>query len=293
MTGSLAAIRTLVAATLIAVLVVPATARADDRRVIGAPDPRRTVSVLEYRKGSAALPGVAARIVHALSRRTSLRVLDQDQTRASYGDQLDEVVVKCGGDPVCIAQIGERIGAAEVLLIGVSELGDVILTLQRIDVGSASVASRVADSLAPGVTPSEPELASYTSRLMPPSDFLRFGRIDIVASQAGAAVSVGGLSRGLTPIGQLVLEAPATYDIRIDKPGYLPFSTKVALPPDGEVKVEAELARRRGDAWYQQWYVLAAAGLIVAGAGGTAIYFGTRDSGPSGDRRVPISVTIH
>ena len=57
---------------------------------------------------------------------------------------------------------------------------------------------------------------------------------------------------------------------------------------------EAELSRRgRDDAWYQRWYVLAAASLVVAGAGGTAIYFGTRDTGgPAGDGKLGITVVI-
>jgi hypothetical protein len=246
----------------------------------GDPDPRRKVIVLEYRAGSSALPGVAARVVGSLARQTSLQVLGQDQARAVYGDHLDQVVVKCGGEATCVARIGQKAGAAEIILVGISELGDVILTMQRIDVASRAVSSRVADSLATGATPSDSQISQYTSRLLPPSDFLRFGVIDIVANLTGAAVTVGGESRGITPIEALKLRAPASYEIRVDKSGYVPFTTRVALPPDGEVKVEAVLSRRGGDAaWYQHWYVLAAASVVVVGAGSTAIYYGTRDRG--------------
>ena len=244
----------------------------------GDPDPRRKVIVLEYRAGSSALPGIATRIVATLAKQTSLQVLGQDQARAVYGDHLDQVLTKCAGEATCIARIGQKTGAAEVILVGVSELGDVILTMQRIDVANREVAGRVADSLAAGVVPADTQIAGYTTRLLPPTDFLRFGVIDIVANLTGAAVTVGGEPRGLTPIQALKLHAPASYDIRVDKPGYVPFTTKVALPPDGEIKVEAQLSRRGSEAWYQHWYVLAAAGLVVAGAGGTAIYFGTRDT---------------
>jgi len=156
------------------------------------------------------------------------------------------------------------------------------------------VASRVADSLAAGAIPSDHQVADYANRLLPPSDFLRFGVIELVANLSGAAVTVGGQPRGVTPIAALKLHAPATYDIRVEKSGYVPFSTKVALPPDGEIKVEAELSRRSaGEAWYQRWYVLAAAGMVLAGAGGTAIYFGTRDTGgPAGDGKLGITVVI-
>ncbi|TMQ06134.1 MAG: PEGA domain-containing protein [Deltaproteobacteria bacterium] len=259
----------------------------------GDPDPRRKVIVLEYRAASAALPGVAARVVSALARQTSLGVLGQDQARAMYGDHLDQVLVKCAGDAVCVARIGQKVGAAEVILVGVSELGDVILTMQRIDVAGRTVTGRIADSLAAGAAPSDAQITDYVNRLLPPGDFLRFGVIDIVANLSGAAVTVGGQSRGMTPIEALKLPAPASYDIRVEKPGYVPFTTRVALPPDGEVKVEAELSRRGADAWYQRWYVLAAAGVIVAGAGGTAIYFGTRDTGPAGDGKLHVTGSVH
>ena len=264
-------------------------------RAHGDPDPRRKVIVLEYRAGSSALPGIAGRVVATLSRQTSLGVLGQDQARALYGDRLDQVLVRCAGEAGCVAKIGERVGAAEVILVGISELGDVILTMQRIDVAGREVTGRIADSLAAGAAPSDSQIASYVNRLLPPSDFLRFGVIDIVANLAGAAVTVGGKPRGVTPIEALKLPAPASYDIRVEKPGYAPFTTRVALPPDGEVKVEAELAKRGATAWYQHWYVLAAAGLIVAGAGGTAIYYGTRDTGGAamGDGALHVTGSIH
>ena len=58
------------------------------------PDSHRKVVVLEYRAGSSALQGIAARIVNALSKQTSLTVLGPDQTRAVYGEHLDQVIVK-------------------------------------------------------------------------------------------------------------------------------------------------------------------------------------------------------
>jgi len=260
----------------------------------GDPDAKRTLVVLEYRAGSSALPHISARISELLARQTSLQVLGPDQTRAVYGDHLDQVLVKCAGEPSCVARIGQKIGAAEVILVGVSELGDVILTMQRIDVAHRVVVSRIADSLAAGAAPSDAQLSGYTTRLLPPADFLRFGVIDIVANLAGAAVTVGGEPRGTTPVEALRLHAPETYEIRVDKAGYEAFTTKVALPPDGEIKVFARLSLRGGGAWYQHWYVLAAAGVVATGLGGTAIYFATRDTGgPAGDGQLRLTATTH
>jgi len=258
-------------------------------------DPKRKVVVLEYRNGSSALRGIANTIVTTLGKQTSLQLLGPDQTRTVYGEHLDQVLAKCAGEAECVAKIGQKVGAAEVILVGVSELGDVILTMQRIDVTARSVSARIADSLASGAQPTAPQLDGYLARLLPPSDFLRFGVIDIIATETGANVTIGGKPAGLTPIQPLRLHAPSTYDIRVEKSGFVPYSTQVQLPPDAEIKVDARLSRRVAPAWYQHWYVVAGLGLLVAGAAGTTIYFATRDTGgtvPPGTHD-PITGTIH
>jgi len=243
------------------------------------PDPKRKVAVIEYRAGSSGLPGIATRVSAALGKQTSLAVVGPDQVRALYGDSLERVLVQCVGEAACVSKIGRKVGAADVLLIGVSELGDVILTMQRIDVSRQTVIGRVADSIAVGAQPTDAQLDTYLTKLLPPTDFLRYGVIDIVASEAGAAVKVGGEHRGLTPIQPLRLRAPASYEIRVEKDGFVPFSTQVQLPADGELKVRASLQRPGRNAWYTRWYVLAGMGLVVAGATGGAIYFATADAG--------------
>ncbi len=253
------------------------------------PDPKRKVAVLEYRASSSGLQGIATRVASALRTQTSLDVLAPDQARAVFGEHLEQVIVKCAGEPECVARIGIRVNATEVILVGVSELGDVILTMQRIDVPTHAVSARIADSLAAGATPSDAQLTGYLTKLLPPNDFVRFGVIDIIASEAGAAVTVGGEKRGVTPIPSIKLHAPATYEIKVEKTGFVPFTAQVAVPPDAEIKVRAPLQRPGGHvAWYQHWYVLTAAGLLVGGAAGTAIYFASIKSSD----RVPVGIGI-
>lgn len=256
-------------------------------------DPKRKVVVLEYRAGSSALRGIANTIVATLAKQTSLQVMGPDQTRTVYGEHLDQVLAKCAGEAECVGRIGQKVGAAEVILVGVSELGDVILTMQRIDVASKSVSARIADSIAGGAAPNDAQLEGYLTRILPPSDFLRFGVIDIIATETGASVTIGGKPQGVTPIQPLKLHAPSTYDIRVEKSGFVPYTTTVQLPPDAEVKVDARLSRRIAPAWYQHWYVLAGLGVVVAGAAGTAIYFATRDTGGMAGDHDPITGTIH
>jgi hypothetical protein len=240
-------------------------------------NPRRKVVVIEYRAGSSALPKVVEQLVAEMSKQTSLQVLGPDQTKTLYGEALEPTIVKCGGEAECVAKIGQKVGAAEVVLVGISELGDVILTMQRIDVRTRAVSARIAESLAAGADPTADQLGSYLTKLLPPSDFLRFGIIAITSNQPGAAVTVGGEKRGVTPIEPLKLHAPAKYPIRIEKEGFVPFTTTVQLPPDSELKVDAELSLRGGGShWYEKWYVYAG-GVVVLGLVGGGVYFATRE----------------
>ena len=258
------------AAVLVA-LVGPRAARA-------APDPKRAVAVLEYRSGSAEIRDAAERVAKILAKRTSLEVLDPDQSRQRYGSNLDGRIAECAGAADCIAKIGRKLQAREILLIGVSQFGDVILTLQRIDSGKGEVVSRIAEALAPDTQPSEKQLLRYLERVMPRGDFLRFGTIRIEANLAGATVIIGTEKRGQTPIKPVRVRAPASYDIRLTKDGYVPFKASVEVPPDAEVKVNPVLQLRGagGKAWYQRWWVWAIAGSVVVGTA-TAVALASGD----------------
>jgi hypothetical protein len=247
-------------ATALVALAVGAVAHADV-------DPRRRVAVLEYRAGSKAMPELDDRFAKILAAGTSLDVVDAVEARKRYGSGLDAAVVACGGEAACVAKLGNRIGAQEILLVGISELGDVILTLQRIDVKKRAVSERIAEALAIDAAPDDAALRRYLERVMPKTDFIRYGVIHIDANLAGATVEVGGERRGTTPVPALRLRAPASYDIRVRKDGYVPFRANVAVPPEGEVRVEAELSRRASNPrWYQRWWVPVVAGVVVAGA---------------------------
>jgi hypothetical protein len=260
-------------AVLALIAVVAGTARAADD------DGKRRVAVLEYRSGSSALPGIEERIAELLRSQTSLGVIGADEARKAYGARLDADVVECAGEASCIARIGAKVDAEEVLLVGISEFGDVILTLQRIDVKRRKVSMRIAEALAQDADPGADDLTGYVRRVMPESDFLRYGTIKVTANLTGAEVFVGKEKRGTTPIEALRVLAPATYELRLTKPGFVAFRAKVVVPPDAEVEVDARLTREGagGGAWYTRWYVAAIAGVVVAGAVGVGVWMAQDD----------------
>lgn len=265
-------VRTLVA---LAAVALSASALAQPKRA----DPKRRVALLEYRAGSPELEAIDVRLGAILKSLTSLDVIGAQEARNTYGSRLDKDVVRCSGESACIAKIGAQIHADEVLLIGVSEFGDVILTVQRIDVRSTKVKTRLAETLAPGETPDRKRLEGYLKRLMPKSDFIQFGTIRIDANIAGATVELDDMPRGKTPVMPIRVRAPATYRITLTKPGYIPFNASVAVPPDGSVDVRPTLSRRVKTAWYKSWWLAAAVGTVVAGTAAT--YFIMRRDTPT------------
>jgi hypothetical protein len=169
--------------SIFAIAVICAVA---GRAAAGGPDPHRRVAVLEFRSGSAELTGIDERLSAQLGKATSLVIVDADAARRDYGANLDRDLAACAGAGSCVARIGARLKVAEVLLVGVSEFGDVILTLQRVDVARARVVNRIAEALEPGSAPDEAAVARYLKRLMPGSDYVRWGVIRIDANVDGA-----------------------------------------------------------------------------------------------------------
>lgn len=239
---------------------------------------RRTVTVLEYRAGARGARDIGMRLARLLRETAALNVIDAQEARRKL-PRVDSEVAKCGGEAMCVGAIGEQLGANEVLLVGVSQLGDVIIALQRIDAKRGEAGARLAESLPADKEISDEEALGWLRQLFPPETFNRFGSIAVDADQAGAAVSLNGEAAGKTPLGAPVkVRAPATYKLEVRKGGFVPFQARVDVVPDANVEVHATLVKESREVpWFKRWYVWAAiGGALAAGGAATAIYFGTR-----------------
>lgn len=224
---------------------------------------KRTIAVLEYRSGSAGVPDIGGRLALILRAATSHEIIDPDDARRQ-SPKVDDAVAKCGGDADCIGDIGQKLGANEVLLVGVSEFGDLILAIQLVDAKRGRVVGRVADSLAPDAEPDDATLEGYLKKLLPPEDFLRWGTIRVTTAMKGAAVLMNGKVKGVTPLEPVTVAAPSTVDLRVTKNGYEDFKARIDVLPDGTVEVTPVLVKRQGP-WYSKWWVWAIGGTLVAG----------------------------
>jgi hypothetical protein len=237
------------------------------------------VVVFEYRNDVKALAELPERLTVALTQNTSLRVVNLTEARRRLGPGMDAEVARCDGETRCLSLVGQRLGVREVLLLAVSQLGDVVLALQRISVADHKVTARYADSMVTGQAIDEARLLSWLQQLYPPETFKRYGQIQISANVGGAQVYVNSKASGSTPLAEsLHVLAPGNYRILVEKTKYLPFQAAVTVMPDTTVEVSATLVSElKQPPWYKRWYlwtgVIAGAGAIAATA--VAVKLGT------------------
>lgn len=238
----------------------------------------RSIAVLEYRAGTHSAAGVAEAMARELARLTPHQVLSTRDARRRFGSHLDAAVARCQGEPACVANIGQRLGAREVLLVGVSQLGDVILAIQRIKVPSGEVLGRVADSLSRRGRVPPALLRRYLRRLLPPEEFKRYGKIIVRTEALGDRVLVDEIDRGKTPIAPLTVPAPGRYTVRVQRPGHRDFVARLDVLPEATVAVKPNLSPvGHKPSWYEKWWVWALVGGVVAGSA-TALAIGLADS---------------
>jgi hypothetical protein len=240
------------------------------------------VAVFEFRNDVQALADLPERLAAALRQNTSLQVIDLGETRRRLGPGIDAEVARCEGETRCLSRVGERLGAREVLLVAVSQLGDVVLALQRIDVAEQKVVARYADSLVADKSPAggdraqsvdEVRVLGWLQQLYPPETFKRYGRIHITTDVEGAQVYINAKARGQTPLAEpLQVLAPGSYRLLVEKDRFLPFQATLSVMPDTTVEVTARLQHeQRPTPWYRRWYVWGGLGAGVAAIAASAV----------------------
>jgi hypothetical protein len=255
-----------------------------------------SVALFEYRNDVKQLADLPERLTQALTQNTSLTVINLSEARRRLGPSVDAEVARCDGETRCLSLVGKKLGAKEVLLLAVSQLGDVVMALQRIEVEDQRVVARYADSIVSGQSVDEVRVLHWLEQLYPPETFKRYGQIRITTDVEGAQVYVNAKARGKTPLAEpLQVLAPGSYRLLIEKAKLLPFQATLTVMPDAVVEVTAHLPREGKESpWYRRWYVWAGigAGVVAVVATGVAIHLAT-DRPPPDTSRVPGSVTFN
>jgi hypothetical protein len=239
-----------------------------------APPARRKVAVLEFRGGVEQAAGLAQRLADRLKKTAALTVMGPLEARQTIS-RIDSEVAQCQGEAACLAKLGTKLEVDEVLLLGISKLGDVVLALQRIDVETRSVAGQLSEVLPPTDEVDDKKLLGWLKQLYPPDTFKRYGFIAVTANVDGATVTINGQEKGETPLdGKLKVLAPRAYRVDLTKDGFTPFAARIDVPPDATIEVRAEMSRDQGTVpWYKRWYLWAiVGGVVAASAIGVLVY---------------------
>jgi len=236
---------------------------------------RPTIAVLEYRAGVSELPDLAERLVELLRTKSNSDVLSPQDCRRMLGASLDALVSECKEDIPCFARLGKKLGASEILLIGMTEFGTVLININRILVDKQKTAGTVDLDIKLGGQLTKLQIYQLLRKIYPEESFRRFGTLDITSNQKGATVKLDSRTVGQTPIEPLKLEAPRKYSIQLQKPGFIPFQATVDLVPNARLRLDAQLSpvgAGSGGAWYKKWWVISLAAGVVLAAGGTLWY---------------------
>jgi hypothetical protein len=254
-----------------------------------------SVAVFEYRNDVKQLSDLPERLTQTLSRNTSLFVIDPADARRRLGPSVDAEVARCDGETRCLSLVGRKLGAGEVLLLAVSQLGDVVMALQRIEVSGQRVLARYADSIVSGQAVDEARILGWLQQLYPPQTFKRYGQIRVTTDVSGAQVYVNAKARGKTPLPTpLQVLAPGNYRLLVEKDKFLPFQASISVMPDTLVEVSAPLQREGKEVpAYRRWYMWFGLGAGVAAvvATGVAIRLAT-DKPPPDMSMVPGTITF-
>lgn len=250
---------------------------------------RPTIAVLEYRAGVAELPDLADRLVELLRSKSNSDVLSPQDCRRMLGAGLDALVSECKDDIPCFVRLGKKLGANEILFIGMTEFGTVLINLHRILVAEGRTAGSVDLDLKLGGALTKLQIYQLLRRIYPEEAFRRYGTLDVTSNQKGAMVRLDSRTIGQTPLEPLRLEAPRKYRIQLTKTGFVPFQATVDLVPNARLRLDAQLAPAGADAggpWYRKWWVIALAAGVAVAAGGTIWYLNQPPS------QVPATVII-
>lgn len=229
--------------------------------------PLRSVAVLEHRAGVEEIKDLGNRLADLMSKRSGLRVVDPLAAHQRL-PKIDAEVAHCSGDAACLSKLGSTLQVDEILIVGISKLGDLVLALQRIDVRSQKAVGQLSEALPVQERATEQQLFDWLKQLYPADAFKRYGHIAISSNVDGATVSINTEEHGVTPLsGKVRVLAPQTYQVELSKADYVPFTARIQVPPDATVEVRANLTSADGSpAWYKRWYLWAIVGGVATAA---------------------------
>ena len=246
MIGSLIVVRWLTTLVLSAlVMLAPATSVADEQAPVTGPEAALNLKIAVWRFDALGNePELFARL-ETLFRMELARLSKvplptrRDIERSITADQQ-----QCTGEEKCLAAVGKKLGVDIVVTGTVGAMGSAyVLNIKAVDSGTAKQVQRIQsdplrgspDELIEGV-----RVAAY--KLLAPDQL--HGSIQIQTDIVGAEVKLDGRPMGKTPLPNLgvISKLPlGKHDLRVQAPGYDPFSDEVDVHFQKVARAEVRL----------------------------------------------------
>lgn len=239
-------------------------------------DSPKTVAIVEYRTGVSEQSDFLSRVTALMKEKTNLTIVTQTEARRRLGATLDADISNCKDNVQCFAKIGEKLKVNEIIVIGMTELGTVLISINRIIVKTGKVQGTADIDIPAGGRITKIQIFRLLNTLLPKDYFKRTGTLIVTSKITGATIKIAGKPAGETPAQPFKLPAPRSYAIEVLKDGYTSFKATVDLIPKSVMKLEAQLSLKaiaqKPDRWYQKWWVWAIASGVLITAG-TTTYF--------------------
>src|SRR5262249_51697599 len=178
----------------------------------------------------------------------------------------------CGGEPACLAAIGRKLGAAQVVHGNVAQLGEsYVVNLKLIDSAKGTEIRRVSETLKGNADDLIEAVRVAAYRLVRPEELK--GAIAILCDLPGALVDVEGRPAGRTPLARLIdgLDV-GKHTVTLEAKGYSPFNAQVEVRFQKTTDVVVRLLLTGGpippdhtpDApWYASPWMYAGVGVVA------------------------------
>ncbi|HTM21560.1 MAG TPA: PEGA domain-containing protein [Kofleriaceae bacterium] len=249
-----------------------------------------------------AMKAIEKAIAEALRAVPGVQTIDADEVAREIKKSKRVELRACDGDVACLADLGQLVGASQVVFGEVGGLGDAqVAYLKLVDVDKKTE-----------VRSTTMEVATYVElkgvahgaaiRLLDPDRYV--GRLVCKVDVDGATIYVNGARRSRSPAKPIVLPV-GTHALRISHPEFRDFVRFVDIGFDKDVVVEApmqqypiiqkDIVHREGKPggtqviyrgqeetpWYRRWYTVAGGGALVFI--GTAVLVGVLADGIDAD----------
>jgi hypothetical protein len=286
-------------ALVIALLLLPSAAGAQPA---AAPGPTRKVALAPVatfgeETKSKQLKIIEKAIGDGLGSVPGIELIDAERVSAEIKKSKKIELRVCDGEAACLAELGQLVGAAEVVFAEVGGLGESqVAYLKLVDVGKkAEVRSTTMEIAAVAELKAAARGASF--RLLDPDKYV--GRLVCKVDVDGATIYVNGARSAKSPARPISLPV-GTHALRIAHPEFRDFVRFVDISFDKDAVVEApmqqfpivsrDIIHKEGTGgtkviyqgveptpWYRQWYTVAGGGALLLV--GSAVLFGVLADG--------------